>query len=197
MCIAVINLHTNICTRWLGKTENTRFLQLAVFQGAGKAQQRLDVEMAASDNPGLKNVFVDPLLICTAFKKQRFYIFSRREPDDSRRLVIVLFSFCVNLMNLIKKFIPNHALVVCWYSIAPTGIQIKCKNTLVPMHSDIVNGYQLLLCDAHTVPEQHRGTAELFLFCSLLSFSAFSFYMFVILVVLFLSWVPLYFVLTI
>ncbi|XP_005110323.1 peptidylprolyl isomerase domain and WD repeat-containing protein 1 [Aplysia californica] len=84
--IKVINLHTNSCACWLGKTENTRFLQLALFQGAGKAAQRVDVEMAASDNPALKNVFVDPLLVCTAFKKPRFYFFSRREPDDSRSM---------------------------------------------------------------------------------------------------------------
>ena len=42
------------------------------------------------------------------------------------------------------------------------------------MHSGFANTLQLL-CDAHTVPEQHRGTAALFLFHSLLSFSAFSF----------------------
>ena len=58
---------------------------MALFQGAGKASQRKDLEMAASDNPALKNVFVDPLLVCTAFKKHRFYLFSRRQPDDSRR----------------------------------------------------------------------------------------------------------------
>ena len=46
------------------------------------------------------------------------------------------------------------------------------------MHNGIVNGYQLL-CDAHTVLELHRGTAALFLFYSLLSFSTFSFYVFV------------------
>ena len=36
------------------------------------------------------------------------------------------------------------------------------------MHSGIVNGHQLL-CYAHTVPEQNRGTASIFLFCSLSS----------------------------
>ncbi|GFO03728.1 peptidylprolyl isomerase domain and WD repeat-containing protein 1 [Plakobranchus ocellatus] len=82
--IKVINLHTNACVRWIGKSENIRFLHLALFQGAGKAQQPLDAEMAASDNPILKNIFVDPIIVCTAFKKARFYMFSRREPDDSR-----------------------------------------------------------------------------------------------------------------
>jgi len=44
----------------------------------------------------------------------------------------------------------------------------------VLMHSGIVNGHQLL-CDAHTVLEPHMGTAALFLFHSLSSFSTFSF----------------------
>ncbi|BFY99385.1 hypothetical protein BsWGS_02425 [Bradybaena similaris] len=84
MGIKVINLHTNKCQRWLGKTENIRFLHLGLFQGAGKAKQPMDAEMTASDNPILQNVFVDPILVCTAFKKSRFYLFSRREPDESR-----------------------------------------------------------------------------------------------------------------
>ncbi|XP_059175917.1 peptidylprolyl isomerase domain and WD repeat-containing protein 1-like [Physella acuta] len=82
--IKVINLHTNTCVRWLGKSENIRFLHLGLFQGAGKTTQPIDAEMAASDNPILKNVFVDPILVCTAYKKPRFFLFSRREPDDSR-----------------------------------------------------------------------------------------------------------------
>ena len=45
---------------------------------------------------------------------------------------------------------------------------IKGNITLVFFHSGIVNIYQLL-CDAHTVPEQHRITAALFLLYSLLS----------------------------
>ena len=53
------------------------------------------------------------------------------------------------------------------------------------MHSGIVKEYQLL-CDAHTVPEQHRGTTALFLFYSLSSLPTFSFYVFVTVTVLFL-----------
>ena len=44
------------------------------------------------------------------------------------------------------------------------------------------HGYQLL-CDAHTVFQPHRGTTTLFLFYSLSSFSNFSFYVFVTLIV--------------
>ena len=53
------------------------------------------------------------------------------------------------------------------------------------MHNANVNGYQLMY-DAHTLLEQHRGTAALFPFYSLSSFSAVSFCVFVILTLLFL-----------
>ena len=39
--------------------------------------------------------------------------------------------------------------------------QIK-GNNIVLMHSYIVNGHQLQ-CNAHTVPEQHKGTGALFI----------------------------------
>jgi len=53
---------------------------------------------------------------------------------------------------------------------------LRATYFFVLMHSGIV--YRLL-CDAHTLLEPHRGTAAFFLFYSLLSFSTFSFYVFV------------------
>ena len=47
----------------------------------------------------------------------------------------------------------------------------------------VIKGNNIMMCDAHTVTEQRRRTAALFLFCSLLSFSA-----------IFFSRVPQYFV---
>jgi len=64
-------------------------------------------------------------------------------------------------------------LVTCWcLIIVPTVNHIRGKSTLVLMHSGIVNGYQLL-CDAHTVSEQHRGTSALFLFYTIVLFRFF------------------------
>lgn len=84
--LSVINLYTNRCVRTLGKSENARFLQVSLFQGTGKKQKAaVDVEMVASDNPILQNVLFDPILFCTAFKKNRFYMFTRREPEDTKR----------------------------------------------------------------------------------------------------------------
>ena len=62
------------------------------------------------------------------------------------------------------------ALVACWcLIIAPTGIHIQGKSILVLMNSGIVNGQQLL-CNAHTVPKQHRGTTALFFLLTIVLF---------------------------
>ncbi|CAH3165754.1 unnamed protein product [Porites lobata] len=82
--IKVINLHTNRCVRTVGKMENVRFVRLALYQGkAKKAKAAVTMEMEASENPSLQSGILDPMLFCTASKKNRFYIFSTRMPDLS------------------------------------------------------------------------------------------------------------------
>ena len=41
------------------------------------------VEMQASDNPILNADLNDPMLFCTGYKKNRFYIFTRRDAIDT------------------------------------------------------------------------------------------------------------------
>ncbi|XP_074097124.1 peptidylprolyl isomerase domain and WD repeat-containing protein 1 [Cotesia typhae] len=81
--IKLVNIYTNRCIRILGKPENLRPMQLALFQG--KARQTgvaVTVEMQAADNPTLDLIKPDPTLFCTAHKKNRFYLFSRRGPQE-------------------------------------------------------------------------------------------------------------------
>ncbi|XP_044000395.1 peptidylprolyl isomerase domain and WD repeat-containing protein 1 [Gambusia affinis] len=83
--IKVINVETNRCVRILGKQENIRVVQLCLFQGVAKAMEVAPtIEMKASDNPALQNVEPDPTIFCTAFKKNRFYMFTKREPEDTK-----------------------------------------------------------------------------------------------------------------
>ncbi|XP_033844876.1 peptidylprolyl isomerase domain and WD repeat-containing protein 1 [Periophthalmus magnuspinnatus] len=83
--IKVINVETNRCVRILGKLENIRVVQLSLFQGVAKSMKVAPtVEMKASDNPALQNIEADPTIFCTAFKKNRFYLFSKREPEDTK-----------------------------------------------------------------------------------------------------------------
>ncbi|PZC72691.1 peptidylprolyl isomerase domain and WD repeat-containing protein 1 [Helicoverpa armigera] len=81
--VKVVNLVTNRCVAMLGKPENLRPLHLALFQGrTNQSKVATTLEMEGSENPTLLNVKIDPTLFCTAYKKNRFYMFSRRSPDD-------------------------------------------------------------------------------------------------------------------
>ncbi|KAJ8972097.1 hypothetical protein NQ314_000323 [Rhamnusium bicolor] len=133
--IKLINLYTNRCVRIIGKNENLRVLNIALYQGkpyifhikialaynfsiwyfqkgqilylttfsnihinlkltwlvyksnsftgsAKKSKAAVTLEIEASSNPTLEAILPDPTIICTAYKKSRFYLFTRREPDD-------------------------------------------------------------------------------------------------------------------
>ncbi|KAI8893836.1 hypothetical protein BC833DRAFT_607054 [Globomyces pollinis-pini] len=82
--IKVLNIYTNQVSHLIGKGETNRFMNLVLYQGAPKKKSRVTVEMAASDNSVLKEAeTMDPTIFCTAYKKNRFYSFSRREPDTA------------------------------------------------------------------------------------------------------------------
>ena len=86
----------------------------------------------------------------------------------------------VDLVNLYKLTLSSTlytAIMAGWRHIEPTVSHIKGNINIDLMHSGIVNRYHLL-CYAHTVPERHKGTSALFVFYSLSSFSAFTFWCF-------------------
>ena len=70
-----------------GKNENLRFVNLAICQNdEAHANAVHDIDMQASDNPGLKeDLLPDPTLICCAYKKNRLYLLTRRNGDHSNR----------------------------------------------------------------------------------------------------------------
>ncbi|KDN44087.1 peptidyl-prolyl cis-trans isomerase [Tilletiaria anomala UBC 951] len=81
--IKVINIVTNKASILLGRDEATRFLRLALFQGAAAKKAMTSLALAASDNP-LAQVkrLLDPTLFSTAHKRARFYLFTRNEPES-------------------------------------------------------------------------------------------------------------------
>ncbi|XP_065904172.1 peptidylprolyl isomerase domain and WD repeat-containing protein 1-like [Dysidea avara] len=80
----VINLVTNKCVRTLGKEESVRFLNISLYQGKiQKTKGAITLEMEVSENPSLLRQSNDPVLIATGYKKNRFYLFTCREPDVS------------------------------------------------------------------------------------------------------------------
>ncbi|CAE6442967.1 unnamed protein product, partial [Rhizoctonia solani] len=83
--IKVVNTVTNRVVRLLGKDETGRWLNLALYQGAPAKKGRTTMAMAASANPILATKEErDPILFCTAYKRPRFYMFTREEPEDNK-----------------------------------------------------------------------------------------------------------------
>lgn len=84
--IKLVNLYTKRCVRMMGGAENMRYLNIALIQGAAAkvgGGAATTIEMQASENPNIDNTEPDPTLICSAYKKNRFYMFSRRRPFDA------------------------------------------------------------------------------------------------------------------
>jgi len=83
--VKVINLVNNRLVRTIGKPENLRMLHLALFQGKVKKNKGIvTIEMEASDNRALEGSKADPTLVATAFRKNRFYLFTRRDATDTK-----------------------------------------------------------------------------------------------------------------
>ena len=75
--IKAINTLTNRVIKVFGKDEPFRALNLAIYQGAPQKKGIVTAQMAASSNPLLAEAEErDPLLVCTAAGKVRFYMFS-------------------------------------------------------------------------------------------------------------------------
>ena len=96
----MVNTVTNRVVRLLGKDETVRWMQLTLYQGApakkglttavrillsGLILPMLTISLqaaVASANPLLAEKAVrDPTLVCTGHKRQRFYMFTRAEPE--------------------------------------------------------------------------------------------------------------------
>ncbi|KAG4074671.1 hypothetical protein HA402_004542 [Bradysia odoriphaga] len=81
--VKMVNITTNRCVQIIGKGDNLRPLHVALFQGRAKrSKAAITLEQEASHNPTLQSQSSDPTIFCTAYKKQRFYLYSRRLPSD-------------------------------------------------------------------------------------------------------------------
>mmetsp|Transcript_71729 Transcript_71729/g.162794 ORF Transcript_71729/g.162794 Transcript_71729/m.162794 type:complete len:397 (+) Transcript_71729:262-1452(+) len=81
--VKVVNIHTNKLVRVLGKVEQTeRFLGVALFQGK-PMKKKVEQGEAVVEGSNTSKEQADPIVICTAYKKQRFFLFSTREPPET------------------------------------------------------------------------------------------------------------------
>ncbi|PIA18196.1 peptidyl-prolyl cis-trans isomerase cyp15 [Coemansia reversa NRRL 1564] len=77
--IKIVSLTANKVVRVLGKTEPYRFVNIALVQGSSN-DEKARLEMTTPSSSGA-NAASDPIIFCTAFKRNRFYMFTRSEPD--------------------------------------------------------------------------------------------------------------------
>ena len=63
----------------LGSSEQERFVNPQLYQG--KAQKTSDKSAAGFGGKSSQVSVRDPTMFCTAQKKNRFYLFTRREPE--------------------------------------------------------------------------------------------------------------------
>merc|ERR1719401_2507888 len=71
--VKVVNIHTNKLIRILGKVEQTeRFLGLTLFQGKPMKKQA-EAGQAVVEGENDSKELADPIAICTAYKKPRFF----------------------------------------------------------------------------------------------------------------------------
>ncbi|KAJ1949773.1 Peptidyl-prolyl cis-trans isomerase cyp15, partial [Linderina pennispora] len=82
----IMDLATNQVAAVLGKSEPHRFVNMALIQGTHEPlASRVDLVAASNPGGGKRDSIGDPTLFCTAFKRNRFFMFTRGEPDyDSR-----------------------------------------------------------------------------------------------------------------
>ncbi|KAI9182951.1 Peptidyl-prolyl cis-trans isomerase cyp15 [Blastocladiella emersonii ATCC 22665] len=82
--VKIVHIYGNRVSALVGGAETLRFLHLALYQGAPKRKKVHTLQMAASENPALAEAAaVDPVLVATAYKKNRFFLFSRRDPAEA------------------------------------------------------------------------------------------------------------------
>ena len=80
--IKMVNLVTNSLVKVLGKIESEqRFLRVALYQGRpGKPPGRIP------DGDDRSSVEGDPIVVAVAYRKPRFYLFSRNEPEEMQEM---------------------------------------------------------------------------------------------------------------
>lgn len=81
--VKMVNWVTNRCVKIIGKGENLRILAISLYQESTNKRGVITAEMAAASNPNLEKNTSDPCLFVSAYKKNRFYVFSRRDPEEA------------------------------------------------------------------------------------------------------------------
>ncbi|PVU99273.1 hypothetical protein BB559_000856 [Furculomyces boomerangus] len=78
--IKVVDLDTNLDVRLIGLPEPHRFVNIAMWQQFSSSKSKT-ADTVASSNPLIQSNLGEPTLFCTAYKQNRFYLFSQPDID--------------------------------------------------------------------------------------------------------------------
>ncbi|OLY85662.1 Peptidyl-prolyl cis-trans isomerase cyp15 [Smittium mucronatum] len=79
--VKIFDLSSKKVVRLVGLPEPHRFISIALWQQQSKLKSR-NIDTAASENPLLHSNFNDPTLFCTAYRQNRFYLFSNKSDSS-------------------------------------------------------------------------------------------------------------------
>ncbi len=129
--LQVVNLVTNRASRILGKVENTeRFLRVALYQGIPKQGIKTQRQLATTESS--RAVTRQPTLLCTAFNKQRLYLFTTQEPDDSDQASTSRYTFALfAISSPTHPFLPfpAHLILFCHFQPNSSFCAPSCGRT--------------------------------------------------------------------
>lgn len=81
--VKVVYWSKNKLAKIYGKTENIRPISISLYQGIPNKSADVSLESKSAENPHLDQIQMDPNLFCSSYKKNRFYIFSKFNPEDT------------------------------------------------------------------------------------------------------------------
>ena len=82
--IKLIDMKSKELIKILGKKEKLRFISICLYQGESQRNKTgiiTETKMRNEDNINADKI-IDPLLIASAYKSNRFFVFSKNEPDN-------------------------------------------------------------------------------------------------------------------
>lgn len=148
--IKLVNIETNKCIKVLGKSDNIRPLNIALFQGkVKKSTASTTLEQEGSENPVMALATNDPIVFCTAYKKQRFYLYSRRLPSDLQDVDRDVFNeqpskediLAVTESNPVQKIFDNAVIHTTFGDIHMKLYGKECPKTVENFCVHGKNGY--------------------------------------------------------
>lgn len=81
--VKVVFWSKNKLAKIYGKNENIRPISITLYQGTPNKSSDTILDAKTGENPHLDQLKMDPNLFCSSFKKNRFYIFSRHDPEEA------------------------------------------------------------------------------------------------------------------